>query len=196
MARIMRMPPKSELPEGPHRAFVEELRRYYRAASHPPLRQVSRAIEGRDDLKEVTASQETVRRMLRGMVLPTGPTGWDRVYAVFFVLCEMGNIDPKPSAGKTPGTTSPKATLSASSGYGTSPWKRSPILRPCPGPPCRSKHPRTSAKTIHGQLSHRATATSRRSSLRRVLQSTVTSTGHALGRPTLTLRMPTGPSAS
>lgn len=71
--------------------FVEELRRYYRAAGRPSLRQVSRAIEGRADLKEVTASQETVRRMLRGMVLPAD---WDRVYAVFFVLCEMGNIDP------------------------------------------------------------------------------------------------------
>lgn len=92
MVRIVRMPPKDELPEGPHREFVEELRRYYRAASRPPLRQVSRAIEGRAELKEVTASQETVRRMLRGMVLPTD---WDRVYAVFFVLCEMGNIDPE-----------------------------------------------------------------------------------------------------
>jgi hypothetical protein len=92
MARIMRMPPQSDLPDGPHRRFVEELRRYYRAAGRPSLRQVSRAIEGRADLKEVTASQETVRRMLKGMVLPTD---WDRVYAVFFVLCEMGNIDPE-----------------------------------------------------------------------------------------------------
>lgn len=92
MARIVRMPPESELPKGPHREFVEELRRYYRAAGRPPLRQVSRAIEGRTDLKEVTASQETVRRMLRGIVLPTD---WDRVYAVFFVLCEIGNIDPE-----------------------------------------------------------------------------------------------------
>ncbi len=92
MARIIRMPPRSELPDSPHRDFVEELRRYYRAAGRPPLRQISRAIEGRADLKEVTASQETVRRMLRGMVLPTD---WDRVYAVFFVLCEMGNIDPE-----------------------------------------------------------------------------------------------------
>ncbi len=91
MARIMRMPPKSDLPDGPHREFVEELRRYYRAAGRPSLRQVSRAIEGRTDLKEVTASQETVRRMLKGMVLPTD---WDRVYAVFFVLCEMGKINP------------------------------------------------------------------------------------------------------
>ena len=92
MARIMRMPSKSELPDGPHRYFVEELRRYYRAAGRPSLREVSRAIEGRADLKEVTASQETVRRMLRGMVLPTD---WDRVYAVFFVLCEMGKVDPE-----------------------------------------------------------------------------------------------------
>jgi hypothetical protein len=29
--------------------------------------------------------------MLRGMVLPTD---WDRVYAAFFVLCEIGDIDP------------------------------------------------------------------------------------------------------
>jgi hypothetical protein len=91
MARIMRMPPKSDLPDGPHREFVEELRRYYRIAGRPSLREVSRAIEGRADLKEVTASQETVRRMLKGMVLPTD---WDRVYAVFFVLCEMGKINP------------------------------------------------------------------------------------------------------
>ena len=100
MARIMRMPPKSELPGGPHRDFVEELRRYYRAADRPSLRQVSRAIEGRPDLKEVTASQETVRRMLRGMVLPTD---WDRVYAVLFVLCEMGNIDPGAERWEEPG---------------------------------------------------------------------------------------------
>jgi len=92
MPRIMRILPIAELPDGPHRAFVEELRRYYRAAGRPSLRKVSRAVEGREDLKEVTASQETVRRMLRGMVLPTD---WDRIYAVFFVLCEMGNIDPE-----------------------------------------------------------------------------------------------------
>jgi hypothetical protein len=100
MARIMRIPPKSELPEGPHRDFVEELRRYYRDAGRPPLRQISRAIEGRADLKEVTASQETVRRMLRGMALPAD---WDRVYAVFFVLCEMAGIDPEADRWEEPG---------------------------------------------------------------------------------------------
>ncbi|MEU4411540.1 hypothetical protein AB0F88_44165 [Streptosporangium sp. NPDC023963] len=92
MTRIIRMPSETELPKGPHRDFVEELRRYYRAAGRPPLRQVSRAIEDHTDLKEVTASQETVRRMLRGMVLPTD---WNRVYAVFYVFCEMGGIDPE-----------------------------------------------------------------------------------------------------
>jgi len=91
MARIIKMPPQAELPEGPRRAFVEEIRRYYRAAGRPPLRHVSKLIEGRADLKEVTASQETVRRILRGMVIPTD---WNRVNAVFQVFCEIGEIDP------------------------------------------------------------------------------------------------------
>jgi hypothetical protein len=92
MARIIKMPPLEELPDGPRREFVEELRRYYRAAGRPPLRQVSRNIEGRQDLKEVTASQETVRRVLRGMVIPTD---WNRVNAIFQVFCEEGGIDPE-----------------------------------------------------------------------------------------------------
>jgi hypothetical protein len=91
MARIIKMPPKDELPGGPRREFVEELRRYYRAAGRPPLRHVSNLIEGRADLKEVTASQETVRRILRGIVIPTD---WNRVNAVFQVFCEIGEIDP------------------------------------------------------------------------------------------------------
>jgi hypothetical protein len=91
MARIIKMPPKGELPDGPRREFVEELRRYYRAAGRPPLRHVSKLIEGRVDLKEVTASQETVRRILRGIVIPTD---WNRVNAVFQVFCEIGEIAP------------------------------------------------------------------------------------------------------
>lgn len=85
------MPSKAELPDGPRRDFVEELRRYYRAAGRPPLRRVSTLLEGRADLKEVTASQETVRRILRGIVIPTD---WNRVNAVFQVFCEIGEIDP------------------------------------------------------------------------------------------------------
>jgi hypothetical protein len=91
MARIIKMPPTDELPEGPRREFVGELRRYYRAGGRPPLRHVSKQIEGRADLKEVTASQETVRRILRGIVIPPD---WNRVNAVFQVLCEIGEIDP------------------------------------------------------------------------------------------------------
>jgi hypothetical protein len=87
---------------GPHREFVEELRRYFRAAGRPSLRQVSRAIEGRADLREVTASQETVRRMLKGMVLPTDwdpPDGSLTPLAVRLLL--------KPRYGKVRGAGQP-----------------------------------------------------------------------------------------
>lgn len=100
MARIIRMPPLHELPRGARRDFVEELRVYYRAAGRPPLREVSRRIEGRADLKEVTASQETVRRILRGMVIPTD---WNRVNAIFQVFCELGEIDPDGGRWEDPG---------------------------------------------------------------------------------------------
>jgi hypothetical protein len=88
------MPSEEELPDGPHRKFVAELRRYWRAAGRPPLREVSQAIEGHQDprLVKVTASAETVRRMITGKVLPVD---LDRVYAVFHVLCEMSEgIEP------------------------------------------------------------------------------------------------------
>lgn len=92
MARIIRMPSEEELPDGPRRRFVTELRRYYRAAGRPPLRRISDAIENRNvDFNEITASQETVRRILRGTVVPHD---WDRVNALLQVLCEMGGIDP------------------------------------------------------------------------------------------------------
>ena len=51
MPRIMPMPPQSALPDGTHRDFAGELRRSCRAAGCPALRQVSRAIEGREDLR-------------------------------------------------------------------------------------------------------------------------------------------------
>jgi hypothetical protein len=93
VARKTRMPSEEELPDGPRRKFVAELRRYYRAAGHPPLREVSQAVERHQDprLIKVTASAETVRRMITGKVLPVDR---DRVYAVFHVLCEMSEIDP------------------------------------------------------------------------------------------------------
>ena len=51
MPRIMPMPPESELPDGPHRDCAGELRRCCRAAGCAALRQVSRAIESREDLR-------------------------------------------------------------------------------------------------------------------------------------------------
>lgn len=91
MARAITMPPERELPRGPRRDFVEELRRYYRGAGRPSLRKVSRAIEGRKDLHEVTASPETIRRIIKGIVIPTEQ---DRVYALFRAFCEMAGTDP------------------------------------------------------------------------------------------------------
>ncbi len=91
MARTIPMPSKEELPDGPRRAFVTELRRYYRVA-RPSLREISQAIERHADprLDKVTASPETVRRMIIGKVLPEQ----DRLYAVFRVLCDMAEVDP------------------------------------------------------------------------------------------------------
>ncbi|WP_254716695.1 hypothetical protein [Actinomadura sp. WMMB 499] len=94
MTRVIRMPSEAELPRGPRRDFVEELRRYYRAAGRPPLRKVSKRIEERTDLNATTASPETIRRMLRGAVVPTD---WNRVNAVFQVFCELGSIAPNAS---------------------------------------------------------------------------------------------------
>ena len=96
MARKTQMPSEEELPDGPRRKFVAELRRYWRAAGRPPLREVSQAIERHPDprLDKVTASAETVRRMITGKVLPVDR---NRVYAVFHVLCEMSKTDPDAS---------------------------------------------------------------------------------------------------
>jgi hypothetical protein len=86
------MPSKEELPDGPRREFVTELRRYYRAAGRPPLRKISQEIDRHPDpdLKEITASAETIRRMITGKVLPVER---DRVYVVFRVLCELGKVN-------------------------------------------------------------------------------------------------------
>jgi hypothetical protein len=91
VARSIPMPPKEELPDGPRRAFVTELRRYYRVA-RPSLREISKAVEDHDDLrvKKVTASAETVRRMITGKVIPEQ----ERLYAVFRVLCDMAEVNP------------------------------------------------------------------------------------------------------
>ena len=94
MARSIPMPSKQELPDGPRREFVEELRRYYRFANRPPLRRVSEAIDNHEDpdISKVTASPETVRRMITGKVLPVEVA---RVRAVFIIFCELGAINPQ-----------------------------------------------------------------------------------------------------
>lgn len=94
MARTIPMPSIRQLPKGAKRDFVEELRRYYCAADRPPLRRVSEMIERHADpaINRVTASPETVRRMIIGKVLPVEVA---RVRAVFIVFCELSGIDPE-----------------------------------------------------------------------------------------------------
>ena len=55
-------------------------------------REISQVIERHTDprLDKVTASAETVRRMITGKVLP----GQERLYAVFRVLCDLAEVDP------------------------------------------------------------------------------------------------------
>ncbi|WP_125618698.1 helix-turn-helix domain-containing protein [Actinomadura sp. WAC 06369] len=89
MARPMQMPPKADLPEGPHRAFVELLFDYYRRARRPTLEKICTQIQSKD--RAGTASRETVRRMLRGQTIPPN---WQTVEAVFAALCELAGVDP------------------------------------------------------------------------------------------------------
>lgn len=93
MARTVPMPSQSELPKGVRRDFVEELRRYYRGADRPPLRRITEMIDNHADpeISKVTATPETVRRMITGKVLPVDVA---RVRAVFIIFCELGGVDP------------------------------------------------------------------------------------------------------
>lgn len=90
MPATVRMPSTKELPDGPRRAFVEELFHLFRAARRPTLREISDRILN-DEEQKGTASRETIRRMLRGTVVPTWPTA----YTVFTVLCEMASRTPE-----------------------------------------------------------------------------------------------------
>ena len=137
MARTIPMPSIEELPEGPRRAFVTELRRYYRAAGLPSLRKISQAIERHPDprLHEVTASAETIRRMITGKVLAVDR---DRVQAAssrsakWLKSAWMARITATTGA-----TASPRTTGIASGGRGISPWRKRPMLHPFPSP-CRN----------------------------------------------------------
>lgn len=81
------MPPKAVLPEGPRRAFVEELFTHYREAGRPTLRQIESWIRDNDDLPG-TASTETVRRVLLGAVVPRT---WATVDAILQALCALAD---------------------------------------------------------------------------------------------------------
>jgi hypothetical protein len=99
MPATVRIPSMSEVPPGPRRDFVEELFNLFRPARRPSLREISDRIQKDEELPG-TASRETIRRMLRGTVVPTWPTA----YAVFKVLCEMAGRNP--SAERWPDSSS------------------------------------------------------------------------------------------
>ena len=89
MARTMRMPTSSELPSQEVGSFVELLFELYRQARRPPLREIS-AEAGRSDA-DGTASAETIRRMLRGITIPSN---WGTVEAVLLGLCKIAGRNP------------------------------------------------------------------------------------------------------
>jgi hypothetical protein len=89
------MPTEAELPSGSIRDFAMVLFDLYREAHRPPLRQISAAIDRRDD-RRGTASAETIRRMLNGT---TVPASWPTVEAVLLALCELGGTDPDQACG-------------------------------------------------------------------------------------------------
>jgi hypothetical protein len=136
------MPSEEELPYGPRRAFVGELRRYYRVG-RPSLREISQAIERHADprLDKVTASPETVRRMITGKVLPER----ERLYAVFRVLCDMADVDPDALRDDDRGDYDPRYELPPETNweYLRRLWDTAledesdapPLPRPTPPPP-------------------------------------------------------------
>jgi hypothetical protein len=142
VAKTIPMPSKEELPDGPRRAFVTELRRYYRVA-RPSLREISKAVDDHEDdrVKQVTASAETVRRMITGKVLPER----GRLYAVFRVLCDMAEVDPDALRDDDRGDYDPRYDLPPQTNweYLRQLWDTAledeadapPLPRPTPPPP-------------------------------------------------------------
>ena len=84
------MPSKDVLPEGPRRAFVEELFTHYREAGRPTLRQIESWIRDNEDLPG-TASTETIRRVLTGVVVPRT---WATVDAILQAFCALAERSP------------------------------------------------------------------------------------------------------
>ncbi|MEV4804980.1 hypothetical protein AB0K18_33695 [Nonomuraea sp. NPDC049421] len=90
MARAIAMPSKDQVPEGPHRDFLIIVFQMYRQAGRPSLKQIVNAAE-RMDLQG-TASMETIRRTLRGKIIPER---WETAYAVYAPLCQLAEINPE-----------------------------------------------------------------------------------------------------
>jgi hypothetical protein len=90
MPRMLRMPPKEQLPDGPHRQFVEELFMHYREAGRPTLREIARWIGHHQDSRHLrgTASTETIRRVLSGAVVPRT---WLTVETILEALCGLAD---------------------------------------------------------------------------------------------------------
>ena len=88
MPKMLRMPPQTQLPDGPHRTFVEELFMHYREAGRPSLRVIAQWIKDNATASELggTASTETIRRVLSGSVVPRN---WLTVEAILEALCGL-----------------------------------------------------------------------------------------------------------
>ncbi len=90
MPKALRMPSKSELPDGPRREFVEELFIHFREAGRPTLRAIAKWIEDNADGRDLrgTASTETIRRVLAGAVIPRS---WYTVETILEALCSLAS---------------------------------------------------------------------------------------------------------
>lgn len=90
MPTILAMPTSEAVPEGPRRKFLEELFVHYREAGRPTLRVIAKWIKDHEEDRALrgTASTETIRRMMKGDVVPRN---WPVVEAVLEALCDLGD---------------------------------------------------------------------------------------------------------
>jgi hypothetical protein len=84
------MPSEVVVPPGAHRELLKELFHKYGCAGRPCLREIVAQARGMD--LDGTASQETVRRVMKGGQLPRQ---WGTMYAVYAPLCALANVDPE-----------------------------------------------------------------------------------------------------
>ena len=88
MPKILTMPSKAVVPEGPHRKFLMELFAHYREADRPTLRATAQWIKDHGDDRGLrgTASTETVRRIMNGDLVPRK---WPVIEAILEALCDI-----------------------------------------------------------------------------------------------------------